>query len=359
MARVLPLVLLLALAACSRPAPPPVADALVLAAHPSAQIEPLDLSFSGEIRPRFESTLSFRIDGKILKRQAHLGDRVVRGQTLAELDPADATASLSSARSAQSAAAERLDLARRQRDRSTVQSKDELVSQAEVEQNDSNFAIAQAELDQRAQELTLATHQAQYATLVADHDGFITSEGAEVGAFVKAGQSVFGLAWAGDRDVFIDVPESRIGGIARGQAASVTLPASNAAALAASVREIAEVADPQSRTYRIKLALADPRAVRPGMSARVVLRPAADDPPLTIPASALFHQGADPAVWVIGAQDHRLLLRPVVVSRYDADAVQLASGLSETDLIVTQGVHTVVAGQRVRTVEAPAERVQP
>jgi RND family efflux transporter MFP subunit len=332
-------------------------DALVLAAHPSARAEPLELTFSGEVRPRFESTLSFRIDGKILKRQAHLGDRVVRGQTLAELDPADAAASLNSARSAQAAAAERLDLARRQRDRSNVQSKDELVSQAEVEQTDSNLAIAQAELDQRAQELTLATHQTQYAALVADHDGFITSEGAEVGAFVKAGQSVFGLAWAGDRDVFIDVPESRIAGIARGQAASVTLPAVDAADApprAASVREIAEVADPQTRTYRVKLALADPRAVRPGMSARVVLRPAADDPPLSIPASALFHQGAEPAVWVIGAQDHRLLLRPVVVSRYDADAVQVASGLSETDLIVTQGVHTVVAGQRVRTVEAQA-----
>lgn len=346
------------LAACSREAPPASAPPTVIAALPTAQAAAGTSAYSGEVRARYESVLAFRIDGKILARPAHLGDRVRAGQLLAQIDPGDSTASAAAARAALAAAENRLVLARQQRDRNAAQLKEDLVSHAEAEQSDSGFAVAQAEVDQRRQELAVAEHQSQYTELRADHDGYITSESAEVGAVVKTGQAVLGLAWTGEADVVVDVPENRIGEVHRGQAANVTLAAQppGAPPLRAQVRDIAEVADPQSRTFRVKLALAQPAQARLGTTATANFTAVSGAPRLVVPASALFHEGAATAVWVINPADSTLALRKVEVAAFDADTVTLAGGLTATDRVVVQGVHAVNAGERVNPVAPRGER---
>src|SRR4029077_4892713 len=88
---------------------------------------------------------------------------------------------------------------------------------------------------------------------------------------------------------------------------------------AARVREVAPAADPQSRTYRVKLTLAGGQgadAVRLGMTGDALLAPAGDSaraaaataPLFKIPATAIFHQGGAPAVWVIRGKESTLEL---------------------------------------------------
>jgi RND family efflux transporter MFP subunit len=352
-------VAIMLVSACSREVPPPASPPTVLAALPQAESSApgsaATASYAGEVRARHESLLSFRVDGKILARPAHLGDSVRAGQVLAQIDPGDSTATAGAARAALAAAENRLVLARRQRERNSAQLQDELVSRAEAEQSDSAFAVAQAEVEQRRQELVYAEHQSQYTELRADHDGYITSENAEVGAVVKAGQAVLGLAWSGEADVLIDVPESRIAQIARGQAASVTLAAAPGLILAAHVRDIAAAADPQSRSFRVKLALVQAARARLGTTATVLFPRAGADSRLVVPASALFHDGPATAVWVINPADSTLVLRKVDVAAYDADTVTLAGGLAAGERIVVQGVHAVSAGERVSAVAPRAE----
>ena len=100
--------------------------------------------------------------------------------------------------------------------------------------------------------------QPEYNTLAADHDGVITSENADTGQVVSAGQAVYGLAWSGDMDVTLDAAASDLGRISIGQAANVTFPALPGRGFDARVREITPAADPQSRTYRVKLTLTQP-----------------------------------------------------------------------------------------------------
>jgi RND family efflux transporter MFP subunit len=357
----------LLLAACAPKAPPEAPPATVIAARPLAPTATGAVSYAGEVRARYESMLSFRVDGKLVARPAHLGDAVRAGQLLARIDPGDSAASVAAATAALAAAEHRLTLARQQHDRSAAELKDDLVSRAEAEQTDSGFAVAQAEVEQRRQELALARNQSQYTDLPADHDGYITSENAEVGAVVKAGQAVLGLAWSGETDVVIDVPESRIAQMTRGQTARVrltgtasdappdALSAASTPALTARVRDIAQAADPQSRTFRVKLALADARHARLGMTAAVVFEPRAPGSQLRIPATALFHAANAPAVWVVRPNDSTLQLRKVDVAAYGADTVTLADGLGADETVVVQGVHAVNAGQRVSVVPPRAE----
>jgi multidrug efflux system membrane fusion protein len=71
-----------------------------------------------------------------------------------------------------------------------------------------------------------------------------------------------------------------------------------------------------------------------------------------LPASALFHQDAQPAVWIVDAHD-RLALRKVEVARYLDDGVAITAGIAAGDRVVTRGVHTLHEGDAVRIVELP------
>src|SRR5581483_3865934 len=192
-------------------------------------------------------------------------------------------------------------------------------------------------------------------------DGVITSENADTGQVVSAGQAVYGLAWSGDTDVTLDASASDLGRIAVGQSATVTFPALPGKRFDARVREIAPAADPQSRTYRVKLTLLHPgSAVLLGMTGDAVFGPppaasegagasaaTAGTPRFTLPATAIFHKGGSPAVWVV-ANNSTLELRPVSVSVYTDHSTVVTQGLEDGETVVLAGVHTVYAGEHVQ-----------
>lgn len=343
------LTLATALSACSQKAAPVVLAPIVVTAHIAPGSTDSATTYSGEVRARIETPLSFRIPGRLSARFVHLGDGVKKGAVLAEIDPADAKASQRAVEAQYRSAENRLTLAQQTNARTSAQAKEDLVARSELEQSEANLAIAKADVDQLRAQLELAQNQSNYTRLIADRDGVITGENAEEGAVLGAGQPVFGFAVAGERDVTIDVPENRIADIRPGQFADVTLPSNPGVKYAARVREIAKATDPQSRTFRVKLAIANPQTAMPGLTATVTLVAKSEGQSVLIPATALFHKGADTAVWIVDPKTHTLQLRSVEVANYRADQVVLAHGLNNGDEIVTKGVNTVTDGMLVRT----------
>jgi membrane fusion protein, multidrug efflux system len=311
--------------------------------------------FPGDVHARYEMPLSFRVGGQLSARYVNPGDGVKKGQALAQLDPSDANNQLAAAKAALDAATHRLLFATQQRDRDEAQFKQNLISQLQLQQTQDSYASALAGSDQAKQQYELTQNQLRYTTLVADHDGVITSRQADVGQVLSAGQAVFGFAWSGEREVYLDISESRIDGIAVGQSAKVTLPALPNRVFAAHVREIAPAADAQSRTYLVKLTIDQPSdALQLGMTADASLqatKPSA--PAVSIPATALFHQGEHPAVWVVRPADSTLELRPVTVARYGESDVLISDGLKAGERVLMQGVHTVSAGEKVAPIAPP------
>jgi multidrug efflux system membrane fusion protein len=172
---------------------------------------------------------------------------------------------------------------------------------------------------------------------------------------VSAGQAVYNLAWSGDVDVVVDVPESTLAALAVGQTAKVTMSALPGRTFSARVRELSPAADPQSRTYRANLTLLNPGPdVRLGMTADVALSSGTaaseSSASYTLPSTALFHDGNDPAVWVVSGSDNMLELRRVQVTRYNERTVAITGGLKEGERVVLQGVHTVTAGEKVHPI---------
>jgi RND family efflux transporter MFP subunit len=345
--------LALALAGCGRTEAPAPGPRPVVAMPAQADERLPAWTLPGEVQARYSTPLSFRVSGKIIERGARLGDTVEPGQVVARLDPADASKNAASARAQLSAAQHQLDYARRQLDRDRAQARENLIAATQLEQTRNAYATALAQRDQAAQQAALSADQLKYTTLQADHAGVITAEQADTGQNVAAGEPVYSLAWSGDVDAICDVPESVLAGLSIGQRARVALGPLPGRTYTAVLREISPAADPRSRTYRAKLTLVAPTPeVRLGMTANISFDSRAGDgqATYTIPATALFHDGPAPAVWIVKAGADTLELRRVEVLRYDARTVTLANGLQAGERVVWQGVHTVTAGEKVRPV---------
>ncbi|CAB3641914.1 Multidrug resistance protein MdtE [Paraburkholderia graminis C4D1M] len=350
-----------ALSACSKkeaaaPEPRPV---VAVAVHADGNAAPV-ASLPGEVQARYSTPLSFRVGGKIVERRVRLGDVVKSGQIVARLDPADAQKNAASAQAQLAAAEHSYQYAKQQLDRDRAQAKENLIAPAQLEQTTNAYASAAAQRDQAAQQAALSKDQLQYTTLAADHAGVITAEQADTGQNVSAGQAVYNLAWSGELDVVCDVPESALAGLAVGQTANVTLGALPGRKFTARVRELSPAADPQSRTYRAKLTLENPGPdVRLGMTADIALSARSSSAAsnaegehgfFVLPSTALFHDGTQPAVWVVRAADSALELRRVTVARYNERTIVVSQGLKNGEHVVLQGVHTVSAGEKVRAI---------
>jgi membrane fusion protein, multidrug efflux system len=347
----------LALGACHRQAPADAAPAIVVASpvHSSRGIGTGEsIRYPVEAAARYSNAMSFRVAGKLIERNVRLGDSVRKGQVIARLDALDAQKQASSAQAALDAAEHRLSFAKQQLDRDQAQFAQNLIAANQLEQTQDAYAAALAGRDQSAAQLVVARNTLQYNTLLADHDGVITSEDADTGQVVSAGQAVYGLAWTGDTDAYLDAAAGDLGRMVIGQTASVTFAALSGRRFEARVREVAPAADPQSRTYRVKLTLTEPgAAVRFGMTGDATLSATAaagDAPTFKVPATAIFHRGREPAVWVIRSTDSTLELRPVAVASYRERTATVTGGLRDGEDVVQAGVHTVYAGQHVKQV---------
>src|SRR5699024_3362269 len=196
--------------------------------------------------------------------------------------------------------------------------------------------------------------QLGYTRLRAEHAGVITRVRAEPGEVVAAGQPVLGLARDGERELWVAVPENRIDTVAAGEQVTISFWALPDVQVPGRVREVAADAEPDSRTYRIRITLMEqPAASRLGMSATAHFLDETDTQVIRLPLTSLYHANDKPAVWVVNEQTHEVALRPVTILRYAENAVVLAAGqtLKPGDRVVPRGVAKLHAGQQVKPID--------
>jgi RND family efflux transporter MFP subunit len=353
---ILLLPLLVVLAGC-KPEDAPTALRLVrtLVVDPKSIGE--DRHAIGEVKPRYESDLSFRVGGKVLSRLVDVGAWVRQGDTLATLDTQDYQNRLRSAEADVSSAEATLVNAQGTEARQAKLLKDGWTPKATYDGALQNLQAAEARLKAAKASLNLTQDQLNYTTLRADFDGVITAVGVEAGQNVNAGQMVVKLARPDDKDGVFNIAETALTEIGTTQVEVLVWPLSNPElAVEGVVREISPVADPVTRTYTVKVTLKNPPPqLRFGMSiggrwkGQTALA-------VALPLAALFEKNGSPAVWVLDQQSNSLALRPITVARYEANTVVVASGLANGDIVVTAGVNTLTVDQKVRLTEASLAR---
>jgi len=288
----------------------------------------------------------------MIERPVHVGDVLKAGQVVARLDPQIQDNALRSAEANLASLEAALTEARLTFGRQQELLKDGWTPRANFDDAQQKLLTAQAQVDSAQAQARIAREQRSYTVLYADAPGAVTATGAEPGEVVRAGQMVVELARQSGRDAVFDVPEQLMRNGPRDPQVEIALTNDPQVKATGRVREVAPQADAATRTFQVKVSIADPPdAMKLGDTVVGRIRMSAP-PGVEVPASALTEESGRSAVWVVDPQSKTVSLRDVQVLRYDSASVVISQGLDSGEVVVTAGVQTLHPGQKVRLLGA-------
>jgi RND family efflux transporter MFP subunit len=307
------------------------------------------LLLAGTVVPRIESTLGFRVSGKIVQRSVDVGAVVQAGDVIATLDPADYRLAVDNARAALASADADYARARADHERYlNLRGSTAFVPQT-LDQRQSLASTALARVDQAKSQLSSAENNLAYTVLRADAAGVVTAVQAEVGQVMAQGQGVIRLARLDELEILVGVPEHRLKVVREAKGASFELWSDPGRRHSAKLRELSPSADPVTRTYAARFSVIDPpEFIGLGMTATLGFERPDNTPVAEVPLSSIFQRGTQPAVWVVDRTSGTVELRPVTIARWRDDTAAISSGVKDGELIATAGVHKLETGQKVK-----------
>ena len=206
-----------------------------------------------------------------------------------------------------------------------------------VQQAAYQATLAGLRADVQSTRADLATAQAQLAETVirSPINGFVSSRLADPGTLASPNTPLLNLQALSTVWVNVPVPQEQIGQVAEGQQASVTVDTLPGRVFTGRIFEIDPSADPASRDFTVRIALANPNdTLKPGMFARVSVVTQHVRGATTVPLEAIQKDDAGTFVWTLSA-DKTVHHTPVSTGASDDNGVQIVSGVQHGDKVVT------------------------
>ena len=279
----------------------------------------------GTIRPKLRSVIEAKISGRIEKMLVVPGQEVKAGELLVQLDAREAKA--------------RLDQAIAVRQQAENDLKRYEVLRAKQVVTPADFEAAQSKAQIAVAAATEAETNLAYATITAPFDGVITRKLADVGDLAAPGKALLEIEDPRVLQFEAAVPEAVIDHVRLGARFPVHVVSNECEA---TVSEIAPSADVASRTFLVKLDLPNVTGLRAGQFGRVAI-PVSETNVLRAPAAAVVQRGQMEFVFVVA--DKHAQLRIVKTGRRFGNEVELLSGVSAGEQVVTEHAASLVDGQ--------------
>jgi len=353
----------------------------------------------GTVRARNSAVIAARIMGNIVALHVREGDAVRAGQTLIEIENRDAgiqvqkaqaglresqdaleevERNIRAAESARTAARANETLASTTLKRYQTLFERHSVSPQEFDEVRAKYEVASAEseradrllqanrsrqkqvlarIDQAKADVSNAQVYVGYSRLTSPINGIVTSKQTDVGYMVTPGAALLTIENTANYQLEVAVEESRLGTIHLHDQAQLEIEAIGTKGLTGSVDEIVPAADPNSRSYIVKVGvpLVAGAQLRSGLYGKARFM-TAQRQALAIPQQAITQRGQLVGVFVVD-QGGVARLRLIKTGKTFAERVEVLSGLTEGEQIVTEGLSSIQDGTRVR--EAPATKGPP
>jgi HlyD family secretion protein len=334
----------------------------------------------GTVQCKVPVTVSPKITGILEKLHADQGDRVRKGQLLAELDAIELKARAAAAQAAKSRA--QRDLARAQADLVKAQAnlglahsnyqrdlevfKPGYISQASFDTTKAQLRVAESEvaafqatvaaLQASVKQAESETHAAEalhgYTRIVAPMDGLITVRKAEVGTTVAPGSPIFQMVDLDQIWVAAWIDLSQIAQIKEGQKATIRLRSGRQ--YQGQVARLNAEADLVTRELEVDVKfdqLPEPLVV--GEEAEVFIATGAVKAPAA-PLTAIMER--DGKIVVLVVEQGRIVFRPVKLGLNDGKRTAVLEGLKEGDLVVAQPANLKPGTQVKPVVKTPESK---
>jgi HlyD family secretion protein len=373
----------------------PVVDAATVTRNDIEQ----HLVASGRVRVVTRVQLTAQEAGRITQMAVREGQRVKRGELLAQIDDREARTAVAEARAAVAQARGRLEQlrevgavvareqvreaevnatraqsdllriealaragavsardleeARRALDVATAARRSAHAQQQGVTPEGAEARVAAGAIRESEASLAAAQVRLDRTRVLAPDDGLVLGREVEAGDIVRVGDVLFELAGDGETEIVIQPDERNLAWIRAGQTGKASADAYPDRLFEAVVSYIAPAVNRERGSIEVRLRVPDPPAtLRPDMTVSVDLTVASKKNALTVPSDAV-RDAATAAPWVFVVDAGRVVRRGVTIGIAGEGQSEITSGVSEGDLIALSSAQALEPGQRVRVRTVP------
>jgi len=306
--------------------------------------------YPGEVEAGDRSEQAFRVSGELINLPAKAGMKVEKGTLLAQLDPADFQLRVDEQQA-------RFDLAQVQYNRTEKLVKQQLIPRSDFDKAKSNLLSAKADLK-------LSKASLSYTELRAPFDGVISKLNIKNHENVRQNEIVLVIQTTDYIDITFNLSENIISKLKKNSKniskPKVVFDTAPGKYFATTVKEFDTEADPQTRSYKVKLTMPSPKdfIALPGMSVNVHLDFSeivnTTESKLIVPVEAVFSPEDESLenkvykVWKVNSDTMQTQGVLVTIGQINAQGIEITSGLETGDKIITAGVNFITEGQTVK-----------
>jgi membrane fusion protein (multidrug efflux system) len=322
-----------------------------------ASSEPGDgLVLPAEIRPWQEASIYARANGYLKDWVADIGAHVQAGQLLAEIETPDLDQQLAQAKAQLALSQANLHLAETTDTRWKELLKTASVSEQAAAEKAAGRETAAASVEADRANVRRLEELVAFQRVSAPFAGTVTIRSVDIGDLIVAGsggKQLFHIAQTDKLRVYVRVPESSAPGIAPGQMATLTTPASPGREFTAKVTTTSEAISTDSRTLLTELEVDNSQhQILPYSYGELSFKGSHSESHLVLPSNTLLFRAQGLQVGVVRA-DGTVELRSIRVGRDFGQMVEILGGVTPADQVITNPTDSLVNGAKVSIAATP------
>ena len=313
------------------------------------------LTYTGTLEALNKINITPEVGGKIAVIHVQEGDRVTKGQLLAELETESIRLQLKQAEAAVAVAEASHADALRNKERMDRLIKENAVSEQQREKIQLAFDAASAQLEQARAGLNLARYALGVSLMKAPFSGVVASKNAEVGDVINPMMGGFGGGAGGVLTLMdyskvkleVGVSSEDIGRVNKGQGAILRVGSHPGRDFRGAVRVVNLTADPQSKKFGVEVVIDNPDgALRPGTFGDLVFEVQSHENALVVPQIAVLENS-----YVFVVEGGKAVKKTVALGIQNTTMIEVLDGLAEGDPVVVEGNFGLEEGAILQVLE--------
>lgn len=325
----------------------------VSVAHPQLGAPQTEIVLPGNVQAFTDSPIYARTNGYLKKWYVDIGARVKANQLLAEIETPEIDQQLDQARADLNTAEANFALSKITADRYQDLLKTDSVSKQDVDNANGDFAAKKAMVASAQSNVKRLEELQSFEKIYAPFDGVITARNTDIGHLINSGAGapateLFHIAAIQELRVYVNVPQQYSPSAKPGLTADLTLQELPGRRFRGTLVRTADSIDLATRTLLVEVDV-DNRSgeLLPGAYAEVHLKVPAGTPALILPVSALIFRSDGLQVGTV-ENGNRAALKNVVLGHDLGSQVEVVSGLTPDDFVITNPPDSLVSGEIVR-----------
>ena len=314
-------------------APVPVSVAAIATGPVSAYI-----SSTANLVAEADVKVLAEAEGRVAEVLVEEGNKVGKGQVLAQLVKDDAEIALTKARV-------RLENSKLNYDRAAQEVAEHLISQEQFDRTHLENQIAQQELAEAQWRLAKTTIRAPFG-------GRVTERFLKLGQHIRPGDQLFTVADFDPLIAKIFLPEKDVIGLKEGREVRITMKASEQTRFHGRIRQISPVVDTATGTVKLTVeATAPPPEVRPGAFVTIDIVRETHPQAVLLPREAVIRELQDAYVFVASAGIAEK--RTVSLGLEEGARIEALSGVKPGEQVIVAGQGGLKQGSPIKVIPAP------